>query len=229
MALTEILVGLAAAAATYVTITGITYLADWIKERLFTKPPILQGNELSDSDVELAAQTADEIKKIIGDDPVNAMASMTSSEKIAVVEEITKQLIQIYELTDIHYEMVTISNRDVWGYYCEDKKTLYINISNLLIDKNEISENVEEFNKLVVRETLDTVVHELRHAIQFKAAFNLDEEYLNTSRETRIEWAKSIADYIYPNEDPKGYANQLIERDAVAFAYEAMKGVFGDE
>lgn len=228
MALVEILGGLAIAAATYAALRGVGYLAVWVKDRFFTKPPVLQGDELTVLDTELANQTAERIKDVIGPDPVSVMSTMTSSQKVAVIEEITKELVSLYQLTDVNYKTVTMDN-SLWGYYCEDDKTLYINISQLLYDKNNISGNAEDFDKMVIKETLDTVVHELRHAIQFRAAFNLDDDYLNISRERRIEWAKNIANYISPKVDPERYITQLIERDAIAFAHEAMKGVFGDE
>lgn len=226
MAFTELVL----AALACVAIDATVYLIKWIKDTYFTKPPVLQGDELTETDVELASQTADKIKEIVGDDPITAMGSMTSSEKIATVEEITKELIDLYELTDISYQMVSNSDRGMWGYYNHESKTLYINISNLLCDSLEIPEGKQdEYNRIFIRETLDTVVHELRHAIQFKAAFNLDEDYLDIDRDTRIEWAKNIANYIPSSVDPKKYAGQPIERDAVAFAHESMKGVFGDE
>lgn len=96
------------------------------------------------------------------------------------------------------------------GYYNQDGY-VYLN-DDVLTD---------ESNRL---DALDTVFHEGRHAFQ-RAAMNDPEKY-GISQETAEAWRNNQPPYNYirHDEDPVGYRNQPIERDAFSFAASVIKG-----
>lgn len=203
-----------------------------IRERLQNSTPIspaINADVLSDYDKEIAIQTEDVVKETIGEKPVEALKQMSSSEKIAAMENLSKELIKLYDLNDVQVEIVHIPTNS-FGYYCHDTKTLTVDISYLLYDMNTINaDNRDTIFEYAVRETIDTIVHELRHAVQHKAIQLDNNEYWEIDESKRIEWAQNIINYISPDVDPKGYYQQPIECDAFTFAHESLKGVFSYE
>lgn len=194
-----------------------------------TKPPYIKEEVLSEQDREMAQQTAEVIKGHLGEDPTQRMLEMSSNEKIETVETIAKELIELYALDDVSVEICTLPG-SMMGYYNRDAKVLKVDVTDLLIDVEALDpeKRIEAF-RYIVKETLDTVVHELRHAVQYRAIELDDDSYWGIDEQRRIEWARNMANYIRGSDDPKGYFNQAIECDSFTFAYEAMRGVFNYE
>ena len=205
-------------------------LAKTIKDNTPVSMPETLKTELTETDKEKALQSADIIKDVFGEKPIEKFDEMSTAEKIAALESIAGSLIELYGLEDTKFEMVNISDINTWGYYRHDEDKLYVNISLLMMDPNEFKKVFKEgAREVVLRETISTIVHELRHAVQHKAISLDSDDYWNTTEQTRIEWAHNFANYIPYEVDPVGYKNQIVERDANTYADEVMKGVFGDE
>ena len=178
----------------------------------------------------MAKATSEKIKEVVGENPVKEFESMSTSEKISKLEEITAELIELYSLDDVKYEMVNMTNMNLWGYYDDETKTLRINIGMFLLDKNQVKDGKEdEYTVIVVKETLNTIAHELRHAVQYRAIELDNDEYWGIDKETRLKWAYEFANYVSAGVNPRKYSNQEVEKDANTFAEEAMKGVFDNE
>ena len=194
-----------------------------------TKPPYIKEEVLSDYDREIAQQTADVIKGRLSDDPTRKMMEMSSNEKIEAVEAIAKELIELYGLEDVSVEICTLPG-SVMGYYNRDAKVLKVDVTDLLVDVEMLDEKKRvEAYRYIVKETLDTVVHELRHAVQYQAIEVDDDSYWGIDEQRRIEWARNMANYVRSSDNPRRYFQQSIECDSFTFAYVALRGVFNYE
>ena len=75
-------------------------------------------------------------------------------------------------------------------------------------------------------DVLDTVVHELRHAVQWSMIEGKNSVW-EASEAHRQALARNFAHYVRYDRDVRGYQMQLVERDAVTFAATVMRGVNG--
>lgn len=82
-----------------------------------------------------------------------------------------------------------------FGGYSAQKNTIYIN----------------EFNMNDATETADTISHEYRHKYQHERAEKLENE-------RDLEFKEGFDNYIRPEDDYRGYKDQLVEADARAYA-----------
>ena len=83
----------------------------------------------------------------------------------------------------------------------------------------------DEFFNYGVRSVMETIVHELRHAVQWKAI--TENNFWNVDEKTRDLWAENLNfdNYIDPEVDFKGYCEQPVEADARTFSALVMEGV----
>lgn len=190
-----------------------TLINQWGQQKL---PETAQA-EMSTTDEEKIKATQKLIGECFGEDVVDTIKNASNKDRIALMAEFADRLAKEYGL-DIEVD-VTVSNvQNCGAYNWKDKKAVF-NIALLMVDGNN-----EHFD-YCVRETLDTIVHELRHAVQHKSIevpgfWNVDEDM-------RAAWANNMApgNYIKPEVDMRAYAGQPIEKDASTFAALVMKGV----
>lgn len=173
--------------------------------------------EISDTDKEKIESTKLLINECFGDDVVNCIREASNKERINLMVYFAESLAREYGL-DIDVD-VTVRDINNFGSYNWEKKRAEFNISLLM----EEGEN-ERFD-WIVRETIDTIVHELRHAVQHQAI--QDKEFWDVDEDRRNSWANNMApgNYIRPGVDLKGYSSQPIEKDAFTFAVMVMEGV----
>lgn len=172
--------------------------------------------EMSETDLEKIDETKELIKEVFGEDVTERVRRASNVERIQLFSDFAKRLAVTYGL-DIEVD-VDISKAEEWGAYNRLTKKAVFNILGLTIDGNH-----PQF-EAVVREEMDTIIHELRHAVQNRA---IEEPgFWNISDERRSAWAQNVANYIQPSVSLRGYANQPIEKDAVTFAEKALGGVF---
>ena len=96
-------------------------------------------------------------------------------------------------------------------------KILMFNINILMLDKDH------ELYEKCVRTVLCEIIHELRHAMQWKAIN--DKDFLETDEATREIWKNNFYNYIDLEVDLRGYSEQPVEKDANTFASLVMEGV----
>ena len=155
------------------------------------------------------------IKQCFGDNIIDCFKNASNIDRIHMADNFANRLAQEYGL-DIDID-VTVDNEKSFGYYNHEKKKAVFNI--VLIASEQNNENFD----YCVRETIDTIIHELRHAVQYHAVNNPG--FWNINKDCINSWHNNMKNYIRPEVDMKSYASQPIEKDAFSFASAVMKGL----
>lgn len=159
------------------------------------------------------------IKQCFGDDIIGCFKNASNVKRINMAADFAERLCREYDL-NIDVDVVVDEVHALGNYNWETKKAVF-NIALIAGGEDNTNENFD----YCVRETIDTIVHELRHAVQHKAINNAG--FWNIGNDVRNAWRDNMkaGNYIRPEVDMRGYASQPIERDAFAFAAEVMKGL----
>ena len=216
MIIESILADLAITAVISLVIGAIGKLINLWRYRSRTMPENDKA-EMSDTDKEKIQQTQALIHEVFGPDPVERLRSSSNKERIDLMDNFANRLSELYGL-DIQVD-VTVDQVDHWGgYNWSDNKAVF-NIALLMVDGQN-----EHFD-YCAWETIDTVVHELRHAVQYRTI--TEPGFWNVSEERRTAWANNMRQggYISSATDMRAYASQPVERDAFTFAAEVIEGV----
>lgn len=201
--------------------TGITLVAElWARWRQSgqTKLPERVKAEMSDTDKEKIKETQQLIAEQFGGNFVESLRSASKIQRVEMLNAFAQRLKEEWGLDDIEVDIM-IKNVNEMGVYNWSTKKAEFNIALLMVDGND-----PNFEKLA-REALDTIVHELRHAVQHRSI--REEGFWNVDEERRAAWANNMrkGNYISPQTNYRGYANQPIESDAYTFAALVMEGV----
>ncbi len=171
--------------------------------------------ELSEKDWEEVAATRELITRIFGEDPVESLRQSSNKERIDRMDEFANKLAQLYGL-DIQVD-VTVDAVEKCGAYNWSERKAVFNILLLMVDGQN-----ENFD-YCVWESLDTIVHELRHAVQHKSIS--EPGFWGFTQQQRQAWADNMSNYISSATDMKAYTRQPIERDAFTFAAAVIEEV----
>jgi len=174
-------------------------------------PGTLCTAEMSETDIKMQEQTRDMIHETFGENIIDSVQDMDAAQRIKSAQNLIQALQKEYDL-DVKVEFYG-DDRHQCGFYNSRDNTLNLNVADLL---SKTPERIQEF--------FDTIIHELRHAVQWKAI--REAGYWNVEEERSKAWAKNFANYISASVDPRGYANQLVEVDARTFASGCLEGVF---
>lgn len=186
----------------------------WLREvwdNRIEAPDSLLMENLSKTDRLKQKQTQQIIHSVLGEDPIQEILRMNAADRINKMEETFRRFAECYDLNvaaDFYGD-----SRDSCGYYDCDDNILSLNVADLL------SKNPEH-----IKEFLDTMIHELRHAVQHKAIKT--EGFWNVEEQRKAEWRNNHDNYIEFEVDPQGYAQQAVEKDAITFAAGCLKGVY---
>lgn len=188
-------------------------LDQWGQQRL----PETSRAELSATDQKKAEETQALIGQCFEANPVECLKNASNRERIQLMAEFAEQLADLYDL-DIDVDVTVSEVRNFGAYNWKEKKAVF-NIALLMVD------GTNEHFDYCVRETLDTIIHELRHAVQHRTVF--EPGFWNVDEERRLSWVQNMApgNYITASMDMRAYASQPIEQDAVTFAAAALEGV----
>ena len=213
----SILIKLLVTAVCFLTLKLIKHLMDIWNMSNILEMPESEMIEPGEYDKQKIIETRELIKECFGDKPAETIAKLKNKERIALYTDFAEKLTKCYEL-DIETD-VNIYDENTYGCYEWNKKTAQFNVNILMCDKND------PHFELYVRESIDTIVHELRHAVQHKAI--LKRGFWGIPDEVRIVWADNISrrHYIPPTVNLYGYRSQPIEKDAFSFAANVMRGV----
>lgn len=173
--------------------------------------------KLSETDQEKVEETRALIERCFGDDPVERLKNASNKDRIRLMTEFADELSELYGL-DIEVDVTVTDLKNCGAYHWKEKKAVF-NIALLMADRD-----YEHFD-FCVRETLDTIIHELRHAVQHRT---IDEPgFWNVDEERRVSWAMNMmpGQYISASSNLRAYAGQPIEKDAATFAAAVMEGV----
>lgn len=186
--------------------------------QMWGAPEAVITAEMSETDEEKIKETQDIINKCFGENVVDSVKELsTNKEKIDAMYNFAQALAQCYGL-DCTID-VDIDEAQKCGAYDYETNLAKFNIYALTIDINNPQYD------FWVKETIDTIVHELRHAVQFKAIN--EEGFWNVDEERRTQWANNMVpgNYISASVDMRAYSAQPVEADASTFAARAMEGV----
>lgn len=202
-------VGTIISIALIATATVIDWLCDVWGSRTIA-PVTLCTAPMSETDVEMQIATKAVLKEALGEDINATIQELSAAERITKAEELIDRLQELYGLdVEVDFYGDTYVNCGRFNYH---GFKLELNVANLLAREEE---RVLNF--------IDTIIHELRHAVQCKAI--CEEGFWNVSEETKKRWLDNIKNYITVTVDPKGYANQPVELDARTFASGCLREV----
>lgn len=126
---------------------------------------------------------------------------MSVEEQKASLEQLTEYNAKVLDIENppaiIYYENMDLSD---CGAYSESENVIMINERNM-------GDGIE---------TADTISHESRHCYQYERAKKLENE-------RDLAFREGLEQYVRPEDDYAGYKNQLVERDARAYA-DVVKG-----
>ncbi|HPF88282.1 MAG TPA: hypothetical protein PK537_09560 [Candidatus Limiplasma sp.] len=201
---------------------AVTSLVSWGVKKLLdlwgsrSLPKQEQQVAMSEADMKEIEKSKEVIKECFGEDAVDTLRKSTNLERIDLMAKFADRLTKEYDL-DIDVD-ITVNNVQNCGYYDWEHQKAVFNIVLLMVDGNN-----EHFD-YCVKEVLDTIVHELRHAVQHKAI--REPGYWNVDDERRMAWANNMApgNYITSSSNLKRYSQQPIEADAAVFAALVMEG-----
>jgi hypothetical protein len=142
---------------------------------------------------------------------IDTIKSMNVEERQNASDNLIIELCSLYQIQLDQIEYFT-SNSGIMGAYCRNENKISLNIQYLLCNDAD-----------AIREYIDTIIHELRHALQW----NILEDKVNwgIAEERQKEWAENFLNYIPSSKGIKLYFMQPVELDAFAFAAGSMKGV----
>ena len=150
--------------------------------------------------------------------PIDALLNMGAEERLIAVKKLLEDLKVLYDVPDLQIELYyDKKNYRLCGGYSHTGNIIGINIFYLMTD-----------NRGAIKEFLDTIFHEFRHAVQWKILQAADEngyKWFN-GHDPAVRFASGlVSDYISFNEDPEGYYNQFVEVDAREIALYVLEGV----
>jgi hypothetical protein len=198
---------------------AIIEIVDWFSNTDDWLPPeekekainSMISESMNGKEKEMMEETADCINRLFNDAVIDTIKSMSAEERLRASDTLISELCRIYQIQLDSIEYFT-SNSGIMGAYCRSENKISLNIQYLLCNNGE-----------AIREYIDTIVHELRHALQW----NILEDKVDweISEERKKEWAENFINYIPCRKGIKLYFMQPVELDAFAFAAGSMKGV----
>lgn len=197
---------------------GVQYLRNQFGHRQ-AMPQSIQA-ELSETDRMMARKTQDLLHEQFGDDISAGVKAMSNMERLQAANQFANDLARMYGL-DIGIDVMA-GDIGHCGFYDRMNRKARFNIVELWSDNDDpqFDAHIQNF--------FDTIIHELRHAVQHKAVE--EPGFWEVDEQRRKAWEDNYAPgaYISGDVDIRGYMLQPVENDAFTFASIAMEGVFGE-
>ena len=210
----EVLIAIGLAAAGYVVSEVIGWMdrKRILQENNENAKPVINPAILRSEDHKMIEQTQVVFHEVFGNDLLGRVSQMDAQQRVENLPILIERLTQAYGIPNVNLELNYEENTPCMGGYCRSNNTLMLNIAFMMTNDKEW-----------LWEFYDTIVHELRHAIQ--SHIIITPGFAGASQELRADFAYGMKHYVRYNKDPQGYYNQLIEMDAFTFAYEVMEGI----
>lgn len=200
---------------------AITAAVEWfIRWNAHIKNPpvgigeLIDPTILSEQDLQIAQQTGETIRQCFGGQLSERIPHMSAQQRVDATKQLIEQLTALYHISITSVNLVKLPENECGSY---NPETGVITLNSVYLMTNNIA---------CVREFLDTIVHELRHATQFSILEGND--FWQTPAETKADWFRNIvpmSNYIRPERNIREYALQPVEHDAFSFAYLSLKEV----
>lgn len=217
----DVLTTMAVAGAIVLGLEALEYGIGWLISLWGKKPqqmPETLQAELGETDREMIRKTQELMRQVYGEDIVKRYAEANTRERINLTYEFAEQLAKLYGV-DVNIDMYIEEPKKNKPYTFGKIGGNTIILNMYLIDIGERHEDFED----VIKEIIDTIIHEMRHAVQKKAIEQPGFWDMDDIR--RATWARNLENYIPLRVDFQMYMRQPLETDARTFAAEAMKGM----
>lgn len=172
----------------------------------------------SQKENELIDQSAEIVQQFFPDPPGSSLLQEDFESRCQVLEDLAARLIQAYELNDV--DVIITGDPDVFPENCGtlgmtimQDKTVYLNANFLGMD-----------NEMVLERIVSTVIHELRHVMQYEIMTL--ENTRGVPYQRRKAWRYTTYHYVSPSLDREAYVKQSIEFDARNFANRVWQGAY---
>lgn len=166
------------------------------------------------SDIEQVEQISEVMQGIEGLD-YDSWKNLTVDERLHVLQELENKVAEIEHRPASDVKMKDLGDPSVHKGYCQ--QNLWGNNSTLTLNSQCLSDSsMSEYF-----ESLDTVIHEGRHAYQ---NYNLEQREVNSDSYSTSEWRQNMEDG-YKSPEIYGfraYWTQPVEVDARAFAQDVL-------
>ena len=170
--------------------------------------------DLTSDDRTLIERNRELLRELFPDGNIgHSMKEMSREDRVRLMLKLTEEAARNY---DVEVDSVKIAPGSEMGYGCYG---FYSYRENMIVFNQDM---VCCDNPDVLREIVDTVFHELRHAQQYRAVTDSDYEF--GSQEQKQRWALNYVEgnYIPADVDFELYQKQTIEEDARAVAAATM-------
>ena len=207
----DIIIGMGVYLAYEGVVWGIDKFRHWRRGKKYID--ILVHIDLTEEDKQLVQKCREIMGQNFPDGIVNRMKGMSPTERAQLFRDLVKDLNSVYgvEISDIAFLTNNEIGSGVYGYFDNSNNSIRFNADLL---------NTDDPN--ILHEMVDTIFHEMRHALQFRAV--TDSSCNFGSEEQRQKWALNFVNYISARVDFAFYQQQVIEDDARQFAAEVIKG-----
>ncbi len=171
---------------------------------------------MDETDLALAEQSRDVLFTHLGDHPVDALKTLTSDDRVEALGGMMRDMVKLYGIRGqvARVEFMNL-DRTMAGAFYQGEGVVRINMRY-----------VQSSDDQALRNLLLTIFHEFRHAVQLSVVDG--NPVWNKDDAVARDYAYNFTHYITANVDFEGYQNQLLERDADAFALTVLKGEFSD-
>lgn len=220
----DVLIAIAYGILVAISVSVIGSLIDFFENRsIFGEdiPDTLEGTHsdeytLTEIDKEYIEASREMIISSLGSEPVQTILTMNAEERIHAVKKLVEDLAALYELDGIQVTLFYDENTRILGSYRPDSNEIILNVVSLMTT-----------HPALVSDFLDTICHELRHAVQWKMIVQESQEDYRWCND--IEHQKQIAyglkNYIPFQRNPRAYRAQFVEMDAYEIAAYILEGL----
>lgn len=183
--------------------------------------PVYKGLIYTEEEEKLISQSEKVVSDYFPESPGQYLLSEDYESRCEAIEDFAMQLMEIYGLDDV--EIIITDSAEIFpekdaiytfGYANFAEKRVYINANCL-----------RSSDSMVLEHVASTVIHELRHVIQYRVA--IMERTCGVPYERRHAWRVNLVNYIEAEYDPEGYSKQPLEFDARNFTNRIWQDVYG--
>lgn len=189
----------------------------WLKDlwgAIRNPPETLVSAPMTERDQEMADRTKQIVTEIFGQDAAATVEEADYNGRVALASDLIKRLSEAYGVQLDGCELYIDSNINNCGGYSIKENKIKLNGAYLFSEDPDL-----------IYEFIDTVIHELRHAVQFQSILNPEiAETWQVSEETRENWKQNFLDYVPASANMRAYMSQPVENDARTFAALSLRG-----
>lgn len=198
----------------YLAYEGVVWgVGRWKRWRLGKKTEEFRVKpELTDDDYTLIEKCREVMKSNFPQGIETRLKGMSPTERADLFQKLVLELNGVYgiNITNIAFLHVDEIGYGVYGYYIRETNSIRFNFDLLSSDE-----------PMILREMVDTIFHEMRHALQYKAVTDSNCNY--GTEEQRYLWALNFLNYIPGYVDFAYYQQQILEADARQIAELSIK------